>query len=70
MKIIYQDKEYACSFELALDMLSGKWKGLILWHLSHGTMRYGELKCHKIRPFHFPLNISNASSKEQAYSLS
>ena len=44
MKIIYQEKEYACSFELALDMFSGKWKGLILWHLSKGTMRYGELR--------------------------
>ncbi len=44
MKIIYQEKEYPCSFELALEMFSGKWKGLILWHLSHGTMRYGELR--------------------------
>lgn len=44
MKIIYQEKKYACSFELALDMFSGKWNGLILWHLSNGTMRYGELR--------------------------
>lgn len=44
MAIVYQGKTYECSFELALDMFSGKWKGLILWHLSHGTMRYGELR--------------------------
>ena len=44
MKIIYKKKEYACSFELALDMFSGKWKVLILWHLSKGTIRYGELR--------------------------
>jgi len=44
MGVIYEDKEYACSFELALDMFSGKWKGLILWNLSQGTMRYGQLK--------------------------
>ena len=44
MKIIYNEKEYTCSFELALDMFNGKWKVLILWHLSKGTMRYGELK--------------------------
>lgn len=44
MKIIYQEKEYTCTFELALEMFSGKWKGLILWHLSNGTMRYGELR--------------------------
>ena len=44
MKIIYNEKEYACSFELALDMFSGKWKVLVLWHLSKGTMRYGKLR--------------------------
>ncbi len=45
MKIIYNNKEYECSYELALDMFSGKWKGLILWHLNiNGTMRYNELK--------------------------
>ncbi len=44
MKIIYQGKEYSCSYELALEMFSGKWKGLVLWNLSDGTMRYGELK--------------------------
>jgi DNA-binding HxlR family transcriptional regulator len=31
MKIIYKEKEYACSFELALDMFSGKWKVLIIF---------------------------------------
>ncbi len=44
MNIKYRDKEYSCSFELSLDLISGKWKGLILWYLSHGTLRYGELK--------------------------
>jgi len=44
LKIIYENNEYACSFEFALDLISGKWKGLILWHLSHGTLRYGEIK--------------------------
>jgi len=44
MKIICGEKEYACTFEFALDMVSGKWKALIIWHLSQGTLRYGELK--------------------------
>ncbi len=44
MKIIYDEKEYACSFEFALYLVSGKWKGLILWHLQEDTLRYGELK--------------------------
>ena len=44
MEVIYQDKLYNCSFELAVDMFGGKWKGLVLWNLNNGTMRYGELK--------------------------
>ena len=46
MKIIYDEKEYACAFEFSLFLVSGKWKGLVLWHLSSGTLRYGELKKH------------------------
>ena len=43
-KIIYNNKEFACAFEFTLDMISGKWKGLILWHLRNGTLRHGEIK--------------------------
>lgn len=46
MKIIYDEKEYACSFEFALYLVSGKWKGLVLWYLQDDTLRYGELKKH------------------------
>ncbi len=44
MKIIYDGKEYACSFEFALDIVSGKWKGLVLWYLKDEILRYGEIK--------------------------
>jgi len=44
VEVIYQDKMYNCSFELAVDMFGGKWKGLVLWNLNNGTMRYGELR--------------------------
>jgi DNA-binding HxlR family transcriptional regulator len=37
-------QEYACSFELAIDMFSGKLKGLTLLHLIQRTIRYSELK--------------------------
>jgi len=40
----YRGKDYACSFELALDMFSRKWNAWVLYHLSTGTKRYGELK--------------------------
>ena len=46
MRLKYDGKSYACSFEFALDMVSGKWKGLILWYLSQGTLRYGEIRKH------------------------
>jgi len=35
---------YNCGFELTLDLIGGKWKGMILWYLfDRGTLRYGEL---------------------------
>ncbi|WP_331774585.1 winged helix-turn-helix transcriptional regulator [Sulfurospirillum sp. 1612] len=42
--IIYRDKEYPCEFGFTLDLISGKWKGLILWYLQDGTLRYGALR--------------------------
>ena len=39
----FKDKFYNCSFELALDMFSRKWKSLVLYHLSDGTKRYSQL---------------------------
>ena len=38
-------KKYHCYFELALLVLGGKWKAIILYHLStKDVLRYGELK--------------------------
>ena len=39
----YKGKSYDCTFELVLDMFSRKWNALVLYHLSGGTKRYGEL---------------------------
>jgi DNA-binding HxlR family transcriptional regulator len=30
--------------ELTLDLIGGKWKALILWHLEENTLRFSELK--------------------------
>ncbi len=37
-------KEFICEFDYTLSFIGGKWKGLILWHLQFGTMRYGEIR--------------------------
>ena len=33
-----------CPVELGLNILSGKWKLKIFWHLSKGTIRFNELQ--------------------------
>lgn len=34
----------ACGLRAALDIVAGKWKPLILWHLLPGPRRYGSLR--------------------------
>lgn len=38
-----KQKPYDTPFEFALDILSGKWKARVIWHLSE-TKRFGELE--------------------------
>jgi DNA-binding HxlR family transcriptional regulator len=33
-----------CPIQIGLNMLSGKWKMAILWHLTKGTIRFNELQ--------------------------
>jgi DNA-binding HxlR family transcriptional regulator len=36
---------YICGIDAAMDVVTGKWKSLILWELAaHGTRRFGELR--------------------------
>jgi DNA-binding HxlR family transcriptional regulator len=42
--ITFKNVEYQCSMELTLDLIGGKWKALILWHLGENTLRFSELK--------------------------
>ena len=39
-----QKHAYGCGLEAALDVVGGKWKVLVLWHLSQGPRRFGELR--------------------------
>ena len=39
-----KEKIYGCGFELTIELIGGKWKGLILWYIhEHGTLRNGEM---------------------------
>ena len=42
--ITFKNIQYQCSMELTLDLIGGKWKALILWHLGENTLRFSELK--------------------------
>lgn len=36
--------EYNCPVDVTLNMIGGKYKSLILWHLINSTLRFGELR--------------------------
>jgi DNA-binding HxlR family transcriptional regulator len=38
------NKLYPCSVSLAMDLVGGKWKAVILYHLKDADKRYGELR--------------------------
>ncbi len=37
-------KTYHCPVEAALDVIGGKWKPLIIWHLGNDVLRFSELQ--------------------------
>ncbi len=37
-------KKYSCYFQLATDIIGGKWKSMVLWALKKDIKRNGELK--------------------------
>lgn len=36
--------EYSCPMEATLDLIGGKYKALILWHLKDQTLRFNEMR--------------------------
>jgi DNA-binding HxlR family transcriptional regulator len=42
--IEWRGREYRCPVEVSMNVLSGKWKCLVLWHLHDGAMRYKDLE--------------------------
>jgi DNA-binding HxlR family transcriptional regulator len=41
---VVNNQTYQCAFQVAIDILDGKWKGLILWYLMQGPKRNSELR--------------------------
>lgn len=39
-------KVYPCTVSLTMDLVGGKWKAVILYHLLHGEKRFSELCRH------------------------
>lgn len=39
-----RDFKYNCPVEATLDLIGGKWKSVILWHLSRQTLRFSQLQ--------------------------
>lgn len=39
-----KNPEYRCTVAVTLDIIGGKWKSLILWHLSFKTLRFSQLQ--------------------------
>lgn len=35
---------FYCPVDLTLSIIGGRWKGLVLWSLRNGEMRFGEIK--------------------------
>ena len=38
------NKVYPCTVSVAMDLIGGKWKAVILYHLKDGDKRYNELR--------------------------
>lgn len=43
-RFVSYDCSEGCPVEGALEQISGKWKGLVVFHLMAGTLRFNELK--------------------------
>ncbi len=40
----FNEKEYKCPLEASMDLLAGKWRSLILWHLIKEDLRFSQIQ--------------------------
>ena len=44
IEVIHMNHDYICPVEATLEIVGGKYKPLILWHLSGKTLRFRQLQ--------------------------
>jgi len=42
--MLEETEKYRCGVEITLNLIGGKWKGLILWFLCQKTLRFSQLR--------------------------
>lgn len=47
-KYIFNGDIYLCPLELAMEIIGGKWKAMLIFHLQNGALRSSELQ-HRIK---------------------
>lgn len=43
VKFCFDGKEYDCTLELVMDLIGGKWKSMVIYHLRKGGLRSSDL---------------------------
>ncbi len=43
-KYFFGDQQYYCSLALAMEVIGGKWKSMVIYHLKDGALRSNELQ--------------------------
>lgn len=47
-KYIFNGETFLCPLELAMEIIGGKWKAMLIFHLQYGALRSSELQ-HRIK---------------------
>ena len=64
--VSFNDKTYSCPISVAMNLVGGKWKTVIIYHLQHGPKRFSEtISCRQ--QMQHSLISSNSSRRTASY---